>query len=201
MKFPIITILLMLSPILAPAQTQTKPSDPSDVVVLQKSWRREIHQPSMEDDPFEANDRHRIQVQLQNQADRQNSRRSGTTVAVKPTELPTSGSRPLPSDTSVFYVYRLKLKNTGTKTIKALAWEYVFSDGVSGKEMGRHQYISKVKINPSKSVEVSELSYSPPSQIVDAKKAGKDSREQLAEKIVITRIEYADGSAWDSHTQ
>jgi hypothetical protein len=200
MKFPIIVILLMLSPNIAPAQTSAKSSEPSDVIVLQKSWRREIHQPSMEADPFEANNRHRDQVIAQNDADRQNSRRADQTVAVRPREQPINVSKPLPSDTSVFYAYRVKLRNTGTKTIKALAWAYIFFD-VSGKEMGRHQYTSKVKINPSKSVEVIEWSYSPPSQIVDAKKAGKDSREALAEKIVINRIEYGDGSAWESHPQ
>ena len=197
MKFLIVAILLLLSPLVATPQTQTQPSEPSDVIVLQKSWRREIHQPSMETDPFEANNQHRDRVIAQNEADRQNTRRSET-VAVRPREQPINIAKPLPSDSAVFYVYRIKLRNTGAKTIRALAWEYNFYDQASGKEMGRHQYTTKVKINPNKTLEMVEWSYSPPSQIVDAKKAGKDSGDQLEEKIVISRIEYADGSVWES---
>jgi hypothetical protein len=142
----------------------------------------------METDPFEANNQHRDQVIAQHEADRQNTRR-GETVAVRPREQPVNIGKPLPSDSAVFYVYRIKVKNTGAKTIKALAWEYNFFDQASEKEMGQHQYTTKVKINPSKSIELIEWSYSPPSQIVDAKKAGKESREQLEEKVVINRIE------------
>ncbi len=202
MKFLIMAICLTLTASAALAQKVTsQTSDPPDVVIVQKSWREEVHQPSLEVDPFEANDRHREQVQAQTEAIRQNVRRPDQTVAVRVNERTPNTSRPMPGDASVTYVYRVKIKNGGAKTIKALVWEYVFTDQETQKEVGRHPYMSKVKINPSKEAEVVARSALPPSQVVDAARVGKDSHHHLDEKVVISHIDYADGSAWESRSQ
>lgn len=77
----------------------------------------------------------------------------------------------------------LLVKNSGSKIIKAIGWDYVFfTDSTGEHELKRHTFRSKKKIAPGEAKFLSEY--------VDKRAA---SRYQ---KVFINRVEFADGSIW-----
>jgi hypothetical protein len=108
------------------------------------------------------------------------------------------GTRPAETETegpSARYVYRATVKNTGTKTIVALAWDYRFLDPDTGEEIGRRPFLQRIKIRPGKSGELIGASVHPPTRVINAAKAEK-GQAKLSEQVDINRIEYADESVW-----
>jgi hypothetical protein len=117
----------------------------------------------------------------------------------------TAGTKSLPSAPDPFiigpkelgggrygYMYKVRVENKGEKKIKAIAWEYVFLDPLDRSVISRHQFLSKVKINPGGKKEVSGLNVRRPMQVVRAEAANIPPIEQ----VVIKRVEYSDGSVW-----
>lgn len=86
------------------------------------------------------------------------------------------------------YESSLQLANTGAKTIKAVEWQHVFyADKEKRQELRRFDFRKEERVLPGEQKFVSQT-VSP-------------GRAQLANKprqsVEITRIEYADGSAWE----
>jgi hypothetical protein len=76
------------------------------------------------------------------------------------------------------------VKNSGDKIIKTIKWDYVFfSDPAMEREVRRHKFQSKKKIEPGEAKFLSEYVF---------KRA--PSRYQ---KVFINRIEFKDGSVWE----
>jgi hypothetical protein len=75
------------------------------------------------------------------------------------------------------------VKNVGTKTTKAVEWEYIFfSDADDQKELKRYKFHNKIKIAPG-----------------DTKFLSKDvdnDSVSIRQKVQIIRIEYTDNSVW-----
>jgi hypothetical protein len=97
------------------------------------------------------------------------------------------------------YIYELKIKNNGEKTIRAIIWEYVFFEPNTEIVVGQRQFISKVSISPGKTKNIVVYSASPPTETINATKASNKSRELYSEQIVIQSIEYEDGSLWKAN--
>jgi hypothetical protein len=180
----------------ATAQNPSTQSTPPDIEILSKSWRKATLLTKLDRDPFEANDQQRDEMLEQKKATEYNARRSSGEKPVRP-ETPDSKQPTveIAKDPSVIYYYQTKIKNTGAKTIKSVDWVYVFIDAESKEEVTRFQCLSKVKINPGKSSNLIMNAPSPPSNVVNVKKVEK-GQTQFIEQIVISRIEYNDGSIW-----
>jgi hypothetical protein len=169
-----------------------------DLEVVQKSWRRETHNPDLDADPFRANDQHRELAQARAAASELNIRRTNqNNVALGPPKPAPLTVDPASSDKPRdMYVYSMKVKNRGAKSIRSLTWEYVFADPKTGHELSRFRHEGKVKIGPGKSGGVTFRTLSPPSGVVSANQLGLNEREQFSEAVVILRVEYEDGSIW-----
>ena len=94
------------------------------------------------------------------------------------------------------FMYKVSVRNTGTKAIKSLDWDHVFFDTDTKAETGRHQFTGDEKIAPGKQKEFSVFVSSPPSSTISVHKLQKRERDTLGESIVVMRIVYADGSVW-----
>ena len=90
----------------------------------------------------------------------------------------------------------MTVKNAGKKTLRAVEWEYIFTDAEGQKEEARQTFVSRKKIKPGESKELLHVSTSPPSMTINAMAQGEGSHNQSVERVVITRIEYSDGSVW-----
>jgi hypothetical protein len=91
------------------------------------------------------------------------------------------------------YVFKYRatatLKNSGAKAVKAVEWDYVFAEPEGGKELKRYRLQSKQAIEPGATATLSkDVSIKP----------GENTRHLTAgrQQVVVTRVEYADGSVW-----
>ena len=97
------------------------------------------------------------------------------------------------------YRYTMVVKNAGAKVIKQIDWDYVFLDAQTGAEVARHRFTSEEKVRPGKDKELEVLILAPPVRTVSARDAkGGAQPATHSERVVIMRVEYADGSAWQS---
>jgi hypothetical protein len=194
-------LLLFLS--IAPVAADS--NDPPDLVVIKSSWSKTSKkkdassQAPDSDDEVEGIDKKIEQDRRLEQIIR-DSRRSPADASDyerqrrdDPLSLPAS-------ERTDGYLYKATFENKGSKTIKAVYWDYVFSDTETGAELDRHQFHSREKIGAGKKKELSQLTLSPPTRTVSA--ADKKDGPQFKESIIINRIEYTDESVWqrDSFT-
>jgi hypothetical protein len=87
------------------------------------------------------------------------------------------------------YMAKATLKNTGAKAIKSVSWDYVFTDEKEQKVLKRYRLQSKQQILPGETQTVGAGLGLDPKEKTPHIKTGRQSVE-------VTRIEYADGSAW-----
>lgn len=91
------------------------------------------------------------------------------------------------------YTAQATLKNGGAKTIKAIFWDYVFTDAKEQKELKRYRLQSKQQILPGETQVLLRDVGLDPQESTRHITTGKQSVE-------ITKIEYADGSIWRQKT-
>jgi hypothetical protein len=106
------------------------------------------------------------------------NRRSGATLSMK-------------RGTEYVFKYRATaaVTNDGAKAVRAVEWDYVFAEPEGGRELKRYRLQSKQAIEPGATATLSKDVFIKPEE---------DSRHLTAgrQKVFITRVEYADGSAW-----
>ena len=118
----------------------------------------------------------------------------------------TIGSRPMPSNDPTAEAWRreplqerngfevyLQLKNSGSRVIKKLDWDFIFLDSESGLELKRFAIKSKSKIRSG------EVKFLTKQVLPGLFMAGKAKPEFARGKstVVIRSIEFADGSKWE----
>jgi hypothetical protein len=93
------------------------------------------------------------------------------------------------------YSYKLKVQNGSTRTVEILFIEYQFIDAAK-PDTTRRQFLCGVNIKPSKGKEVSAFSLSGPPEVVTVGALANKADSPFQEKVVINRVEYADGTIW-----
>jgi hypothetical protein len=92
------------------------------------------------------------------------------------------------------FVYRAKIKNNGSVPIASIDWDYVFTDGTTGEELGRHEFTSDTNVGPGKTKDLMLTLSRPPTQRISVYSLDKNERNGLAEHVVIVAVRYADGT-------
>jgi len=94
------------------------------------------------------------------------------------------------------YAYRVKIQNTSARVIEILFFEYQFVDPADAANVARRQFLCGVNIKPDKGKELQAFSMSGPSDVISVGSLSKKSETPFQERVVINRVEYADGSIW-----
>lgn len=94
------------------------------------------------------------------------------------------------------FEYRAKVRNDGAKAVEVLFWEYRFAEPSDASNVARRQFLCGVKIRPGKEKELLALTLSAPGVVVSAGGLGERAAGSPQEKVVINRVEYADGTVW-----
>ena len=180
------------------AQTPTTPAEPSGITVLKHSWQKDVYVPALFDDPMSPNQE---QVNLRRQQrliKRANTARIGAGQAPlpQPTRDINTANREIPEGPSINYIYEAKVRNESAKTIKLIIWEYLVFDPSTLDLVGRHAFFDDSRIRPGKVVTLMGYTTSPPNSIILADKSGKNAKRKFEERIVISRIEFEDGTFW-----
>jgi len=94
------------------------------------------------------------------------------------------------------YAYRAKVRNAGAKPVEVVFWEYQFTETANPSNVVRRQFLCGVQLKPNKEKELEALSTLAPSEVISAESLGGKAEKPFAERVVINRVEYADGSIW-----
>ncbi len=95
------------------------------------------------------------------------------------------------------FIYKVKLQNTSPKLIKNFYWEYQVIESANPQNSTARQFFcaTQIKADQRRSFEVFSLT-PPTTAVISAQTLGDESKNAFAEKAVINRIEYKDGSVW-----
>lgn len=198
MKILFASLLMFLFVFSVVGQKADESSGTAKLEIIKNEWKQEIYNPLLDEDPFQA-----INETKQAQQDEINYRKQteirakmGLPPEPKPVRIRQVDNTS--TDRSVSYIYYIKVKNTGTKEIEAITWDYVFYEQGTKQEAGRRSFVSKVNIDPNESKSIAMRSASPPTTTVNVKNAGKKMRDLYSEEIAIQTILYTDGSVWQA---
>lgn len=94
------------------------------------------------------------------------------------------------------FTYKVKVHNTDAKTVKNIFWEYVILESQNRQNQASQQFFCAAKIKSNGRASLQAISSSMPRTKAISAKALADLKNAFEEKVVINRIEYADGSLW-----
>lgn len=94
------------------------------------------------------------------------------------------------------YAYKIKVQNPSQRVVDIVFWEYQFIDLADPANVARRQFICPVVIRPGKAEEIRSFSLSGPSEVVTVDSLANKNQRQYQEKVVINRVEFADGTIW-----
>ncbi|MCA1634121.1 MAG: hypothetical protein LC802_10505 [Acidobacteria bacterium] len=110
-----------------------------------------------------------------------------------PAGLRTTGWNPFPP---YVYIYSVEVRNDHLKQIRWVSWEYVLTDPVSKRELGRHEFFSSEKIGAGKRKTLQGRTRSTPSRVVDAEGLGKGKGTLHEEHVEFRCVGYDDRTWW-----
>lgn len=94
------------------------------------------------------------------------------------------------------FSYLVKVHNSSAKVIEALFIEYDFIDQANPANATRRQFLCGVKIKADKEKELQAFGVLGPSDVVRVESLGSKTENLFQGKVLINRVEYADGSTW-----
>ena len=201
MKLLVVALGFALTATVSIAQTVSAPSDPSGIEVVKFSWVKE--RIGWERDPFggpienfdETRARQRNERRIEDakrggsaEVDKikREARADAANIAAKHQQKPSR----------YVFIYKTTVKNLSDKAIKSIDWDYVFLDRETETELGRREFTSEEKISPGKAKELTVTITKPPTQTISLTALNTGERASLVERVVVVRIDYADGSFW-----
>lgn len=96
------------------------------------------------------------------------------------------------------YKFTASIRNTGNKTIVAVQWAYFLYPRDSAHETLAYLFMTRKNIAPGKEKDLNDLIPSTGSPSGRTKMPTKSTRALFSERIAILRLDYADGSSWQS---
>jgi len=106
-----------------------------------------------------------------------------------------SASRP--SARGVDQKFTALIKNTGSKTITTVQWGYFFVPQ-DGQDSFAYVFTTKIDIPPGKEKNLRDQIQSVVLPANQSKAPSAHNRALFKERVVILRLEYADGTSWHS---
>ena len=100
------------------------------------------------------------------------------------------------SPSHYYFIYKTKIKNNHTSAITQIDWDYVFYERGTENELGRQQFTSDEPVGPGKTKELTVTMTSPPTRTVSITSLNLEERDRFSEKIILVRVQYADGRVW-----
>lgn len=89
-----------------------------------------------------------------------------------------------------FYKYKVKLRNTDAREVRAVYWSFETRQSLRPDDVARREFYCTGKIKPGKGREFEAEAAKAPSLTVGADAAASP------DQVVINRVEYKDGSFW-----
>jgi hypothetical protein len=204
MKALLALVLLAAASSAAAAQSAAATAGPHGLAVVKFNWSKE--RLNWEGDPFagpnENFDQMRVRMRNEKRILDAKSGSTGNSVELNKVEREARADSAniermrAQSPSRYGFVYKVTLRNEGDKPVRAVDWDYVFADAATGEELGRRQFTSEERIAPGKKKELAFFVASPPTRTVSADALNRGERDGLAERVVVVRVVYGDGTVW-----
>ena len=200
MRVVVLLLSLLFVAQAANAQTTNAPAEAAEVVKF--SWSKE--RLNWERNPFGGPNENFHQMQFRARSEKRvsDAKRSNSAEVGKfekeakaDAAIVAAANENAPPPRYYFY-YRASVKNTSTKQITEIDWDYIFTDAATGDELDRRQFTSVQNIGPGKQKELTFTLPTPPTRRISVQSLDKKERNGLGEQVVIVRVKYADGSVW-----
>jgi Tfp pilus assembly protein PilF len=105
--------------------------------------------------------------------------------------------QPATSLRSIDYKFEAVIKNTGGKTITSVQWAYFFA-AANPHEGFAYVFTTTINIPPGKNKNLRDQVASVVLPVSQAQALSSHNRALFEERVVILRLDYADGSSWHS---
>lgn len=198
--------LSLLGMFVSPGQTTNPAQDGSSLVVVEFNWTKSRQAVEYTDSstnvppasavlPLNKNfDRNQRSTRPPGARDPNQDTTDGRAAALEQSVQDSRGAaKPKPVDG---FAYRIKVQNTSTKIVDVIYLEYQFTDPADPANGARRQFLCGGNIKPDKAKELKVFSVLGPSAVTSVASLANKSGNAIQEKIVINRVEYADGSFW-----
>ncbi len=203
MKVVVLLLSFWFVALVTNAQTPSTSSGDSQMELVKFSWSKE--RLNWEQNPFGGPNENFHEMQFRSRAEKRvsDAKRSGGSAQTSTAErdakvdaaIIQAGRQPS-GPPRYFFLYRASVRNTSSKAIEEIDWDYVFIDAGTGQELGRHQFTSTRTIAPGKTKELSFMLSSPPTKRISVYALDKHERSGIGDQVVIVRVKYSDGSVW-----
>jgi hypothetical protein len=190
--------ILCLIPIAGSVAQQIKEPVASDIEILTLHWEKQVNLPR-NFDPFDIPTNGTFADPASRTSAAAPSSPLDATRSATARSAAAGSSNPFPATPGrlpIFYVYSLKIRNTGARLIEGIAWDYLFIDPKSNAELGKHQFLSYVSIPSQKSATLKSQLRSPPITILRSAGSDKNTRSKLTERAMVQCVLFADGTVW-----
>ena len=99
----------------------------------------------------------------------------------------------------LYMVSRLTVRNTGNRIVYVVNWEYILSDPTSREEVAHFYFQQKASLHPNKTATLTSIYDEARDSAQNQSLSKRYSPKQFNERVAIAFIEYADGTAWQTH--
>ncbi|HZN08147.1 MAG TPA: hypothetical protein VFB65_15235 [Pyrinomonadaceae bacterium] len=201
MKWLALALWFALTATVSMAQPMANALDQSRVEVVRFSWSKE--RIGWERDPFGGpiENWDEVRARTRNERRIEDAKRGGSSEIDKikreaKADAANIAAKHKDTRSRYVFVYKTTVKNLSDKPIKSIDWDYVFFDRETESEIGRREFTSEEKISPGKSKELTVTITRPPTQTVSVTALNTKERDSLIERVIVVRIDYADGTVW-----
>jgi hypothetical protein len=201
MKWLVVALGFALTATVSIAQTGSLVDDRSGIEVVKFSWSKE--RINWERDPFggPVENFDETRARQRNERRIEDAKRGGSAEVDKikreaRADAANIAAKHRQAPSRYVFVYKTTVKNLSDKAIKSIDWDYVFFDRETETELGRREFTSEEKISPGKAKELTVTITKPPTQTISLTALNTGERKSLVERVVIMRIDYADGTVW-----
>ena len=173
------------------------PQDPSGIEVMKSSWGKV--RIGWERDPFggplENFDEMRSRARNERRVAQGGGERARREAKADEANLAKQREK---APSQYYFIYKAKIKNNHTSAITQIDWDHVFYERGTENEVGRQEFTSDEQIGPGKTKELTVTITSPPARTISVTSLNLEERNRLSEKIVLVRVQYADGRVWQA---
>lgn len=163
----------VLSDVPALCQDTSRTELPPGVTVLKVKWETQANVSTADGPPGASADPNLNRLPLPSQS---------TTTTIVRTQL---------------YVYSMELSNNGPKTIKALAWDFIFADAANKMELKRQSLANLQTIGTNQKKTIRFTTQAAPPKLVSAGALEKDKRSPFIQSANIRCLLFTDDSVWE----
>jgi hypothetical protein len=103
-------------------------------------------------------------------------------------------ARSVKTDDVNAFRYVANFRNESDRKVEIIFWEYRFTEFANPKNVIRRQFLCASKMKPGEKLELSAISLFGPSEVISADSLKDPDQKLFDEKILLNRIEFADGA-------